>query len=151
MHVNCWLSVLRWSHDSRGGCREENRSAGYWSFQHGRFGLSLRELFSTQEPFPCQEKITEPFGTWCLLRKQDQQRNGSVRSVSSGVHPGLLRPDGCRLMQRRCRESHPQKQSEFSGATAAFLPAHFWRYWLSFTAGFIVVWDSMGWFRGEIA
>lgn len=54
-----------------------------------------------------------------------------MRSVRSGVHPGLVRAHGGGAVQRRRRETDPQKQSEFPGATAAFLQADLGRYELT--------------------
>lgn len=58
-------------------------------------------------------------------------RHGSVCSVRAGVHPGLVRAHGGRAVQRRRRESDPQKQPEFPRAAAAFLPADLGRYALT--------------------
>ena len=49
-------------------------------------------------------------------------RHGPVRPVRAGVHPGLVRPDGGRAMQRGCGESDSQKQPEFRRAAPALLP-----------------------------
>lgn len=52
-------------------------------------------------------------------------------SVRAGVHSGLVRAHGGRALQRRRRESDPQKQPEFPRAAAAFLPADLGRYELT--------------------
>ncbi len=57
-----------------------------------------------------------------LGEEQTRCAHGSVRAVSAGVHPGLVRADGGRPVQRGCGESDPQKQPELPGAAAAFLP-----------------------------